>query len=135
MPQNDSKMAASVSNKFCTYVKNVSTVPSNCERSWFETCSTAVFPCWIDDFAFQRRELEDIQPFPIALPSSKFVSNYNTPEKRSFSTGHEYSRCYLLLIVHAIVWCSSATIPDLQIFSWMVNIYDSKLFTRQGSRY
>ena len=74
-------------------------------------------------FGFQKLKLENIKPFLVAVPSSKFVSNSNTPEKCAcaVSTAHEYAQHYFcILIAHAIVWCSSATKPELKIFSWIL---------------
>ena len=60
-------------------------------------CNADVLLCWTDDLAFQKPKLENIQPFLTEVPSSKSVSNSNTPEKCSVSAVCEFTRYYYSL--------------------------------------
>ena len=87
MLQTDSRMAAFVCDIFCMHVKNVS---QHQKYLWTVKkvdlkCNADVLLCWTDDLAFQKPKLENIQPFLTEVPSSKSVSNSNTPEKNAQS--------------------------------------------------
>ena len=110
----------------CQELTTTSEVPLDCEWGWFETCNIDVILCWTDDLAFQKPKLENIKPFLVAVPSLKFVSNSksNTPEKHAVSTARICTVLFFILITHemmnAIMWCTSATKPELQIFNWIL---------------
>lgn len=59
-----------------------------------------MFPCFTDDITLQKPELENIQPFPIEVPSSKFMANLNTPEARLVNTVYACVQLCAISFVH-----------------------------------
>lgn len=66
------------------------------------------------------------------MPSSKFISNLNTPETCSVSTVQDYGRYYFFIncTCHRVVLvCNQTRPPNIKLD---INIYDSKLFSGLG---
>lgn len=74
----------------CQECITASKVPSDHQRSWFETCNTDVLPWWTDDLAFQKPKLENSRPLPLAVhyqTQSSFPTQ--THQKHALSVQHK----------------------------------------------